>query len=103
MPVVARVRNAGGDRFAVRVQNPVEEPFGATYSVHYAVAEAGVYTLADDGIKMEAVRATSNQTNASGRWPAGNARTYAQSYASRVVLGQVMSENDPRWLVFWAR
>lgn len=103
LPAIARVRNAVGNSFEVRVQNPGDEPLDAAYTLHYTVVEAGVYTLAEHGIKMEAARFTSTQTSGIGNWSAGNTRAYAQSYTSPVVLGQVMSENDPRWSVFWAR
>ncbi|UHD17109.1 PKD domain-containing protein [Thiocapsa bogorovii] len=102
-PAIARVRNAIGNSFEVRVQNPGNEPLDATYTIHYTVVEAGVYTLAEHGIKMEAARFSSNQTSGSGNWSAGNTRAYAQSYTNPVVVGQVMSENDPLWSVFWAR
>ncbi|UHD17113.1 FG-GAP-like repeat-containing protein [Thiocapsa bogorovii] len=103
LPVVARVRNAAANRFEVRVQNPSGTLLTEPYTLHYLVVEAGVYTRATHGITMEAVRATSTQTSRRGNWSAGNARNYAQPYTKPVVLGQIMSENDPRWSVFWAR
>ncbi|MEM9260815.1 MAG: T9SS type A sorting domain-containing protein, partial [Bacteroidota bacterium] len=102
-PVVTRVRNAGASSFEVKVQ----QPGGATadtYSVQYFVVEEGVYDQATYGITMEAIRANANLTAARGRW--GNSyleqRTYQNSYQNPVVLGQVMSENDQNWSVFWA-
>ncbi len=103
VPAIARVRNAAGNSFDVRVQNPGDEPLDAAYTLHYTVVESGVYTLAEHGIKMEATRFTSTQTSGKRNWSAGNTRAYAQSYTNPVVVGQVMSDNDPRWSVFWAR
>ncbi len=100
-PAVARVRNAAGNAFEVRVQNPSDVPLSG-YTIQYLVAEAGVYTLADDGIQLEAVKYQSSLTDRKGSWT-GSARSYAQSYSNPIVLGQVMSENDSRWSVFWAR
>ena len=31
------------------------------------------------------------------------AQAYGQSYINPVVLGQVMTENDPDWSVFWCQ
>jgi hypothetical protein len=71
-------------------------------TVHYVVAEEGVYNVADDGVKMEVVKYASAQTDYQGNW-LGEARSYAQSYQSPVVLGQVQSYNDPDWSMFWSR
>ena len=51
---------------------------------------------------MEAVKYTSTRTDKSASW-VGESRTYANSYTNPVVLGQVMTANDPNWSVFWAR
>lgn len=98
LPAVTRVRNAIGNEFEVRVQNPSDTPL-VGYSLHYLVVEAGVYDIA--GLKMEAVKFQSTVTDENGSW-AGQGRSYAQSYSSPVVVGQVMTENDPDWSVFWA-
>ena len=99
-PVVTRIRNAAGSSFDLMLQNPSDASLGS-YEVHYMVAEAGVYNMSAHGIKMEAVRATSLITARKGSWQR-EGRTYQQSYASPVVLGQVMSYNDAKWSVFWA-
>ncbi len=99
-PVVARIRNAGTSGFDVKIQGA-----GITannnYNVHYFVVEEGVYTLADDGIKMEALKANSAETAKSGKWVREN-RNLQNAYSNPVVLGQVMTANDEDWSVFWA-
>ncbi len=100
-PAITRVRNAQGAQFELRVQNPSETPLSG-YAVHYVVAEAGVYTAATDGIKMEAHRYNSTVTDRTSSW-VGEAVSYANSYQQPVVLGQVMSTNSAAWSVFWAR
>ena len=99
-PAVTRVRNVGPTSFELRVQNPGDGPTG-NYTVHYVVVEAGVYTAAEHGITMEAAHFTSAVTASDSSWVA-DARSYQQAYSSPVVIGQVMSANDPRWSVFWA-
>ncbi len=99
LPAVARVRHAAGSSFELRVQNPSEASLSG-YDVHYFAIEEGVYTEVDDGIKMEAIRVDSVETAFKSNWLL-EARAYQNSYASPVVVGQVMSENDVRWSVFW--
>jgi len=103
VPAVVRVRNAVADSFEFAVM--AADKSDATIegvSVHCVVVEAGVYTAGVHGVTMEAVRFTSTTTDRKGLWSA-QARTYANSYAKPAVVGQVMSDNDPRWSVFWAR
>jgi hypothetical protein len=102
-PMVTRIRNASGNSFEVRVQRPNNGtvPAGG-FDVHYFVVEEGVYTLAADGIQMEAVQYNSTVTDRRGSW-SGQSRSYSNTYTSPVVVGQVMTANDPDWSVFWAR
>ena len=109
-PGVVRIRNASGNRFEVRVDSTT----GATVSdvnVHYLVMEEGVYQRSEHGVQMEAHRFVSTVTDGPGAdfaddpplaW-VGEAQTLANHYEQPVVLGQVMSYNDPRWSVFWSR
>jgi hypothetical protein len=108
-PSVVAVRNAGGNTFQLRLAPAVyglfasEPPWSA--EVHWAAVEAGVYTEADHGLKMEALKAISTVTDAKGAWT-GQPRAYENSYAAPVVVGQVMSYNADRdyyWSVFWSR
>ena len=71
-------------------------------SVQYMVVEQGVYTEAEDGVKMEAVKFASTVTAENNSW-VGESRSYANTYDNPVVLGQVMSCNDSDWSVFWSR
>jgi len=100
LPAVARVRNAVGNGFEVRVQNPGNATLSG-YTVTWVAAEAGVYTEAADGITYEAVKFDSSVTDENNSW-VGEARSYANAYSSPVVIGQVMSASDPDWSVFWA-
>jgi len=100
LPAVARIRNAVGSQFEVRVQNPGDAPL-ANYTVHYVAVEAGVYTESEHGISLEAVKYESARTDRASSW-VGEARAYLQSYSDPIVLGQVMTANDARWSVFWA-
>lgn len=100
-PAVARIRNANGNSFEVRVQNPSGEELKG-YGIHYIVVEAGVYTVEEHGIQMEAVLVGSDVVDSAGGWN-GELIAYENDYGAPVILGQVMSFNDERWSVFWAR
>jgi hypothetical protein len=100
-PVVSRVRNAEGNRFELKIQNP-SGPIDHVYDVYYFVVEEGVYQQAYDGISMEARLFNSTMTAGVGAFGQREARTYAQNYINPVVLGQVMTAEDDRWSVFWS-
>ena len=101
VPQIVRVRGAAtGNTFEVRLQNPS----GVTplsNKVNCLVVEAGVWQM-PDGRRIEANKVTSTITDNSGSW-SGQAQSYGQSYTNPVVLGQVMTYNDPNWSVFWSR
>ena len=102
-PTIVRVRANGSSAFDVRVDradNSIAPLSGVP--VHYAVVEEGRYTVANHGVKMEAVRFLSTTTDHDGSWQGEN-RPYLNTYSSPVVLGQVLSANDPAWSTFWAR
>jgi hypothetical protein len=98
VPAVARVRNAVGNSFDVKVEQPGASHTGS-YSVHYFVIEEGVYD--EPGLRMEALRFTSTVTDRKNSW-VGQSRSYYNSYTTPVVVGQVLTANDD-WSVFWAR
>mgnify|MGYP007114274223 CR=1 FL=1 len=97
-PGVVRIQNAAGNSFQIRVDAAGATAVG-TMDVHYVVMEEGVYDEA--GYKIEAVKFTSTVTDENNSW-SGESRSYQQAYASPVVVGQVMTYNDPAWSVFWA-
>lgn len=98
-PVVSRVSNVGPTSFDVRLQNPSNGTVVAE-NVYCLIVEEGVWTI--DGIKIEAQKYLSTVTDRTGNW-VGEAQTLGQSYLFPVIVGQVMSENDPEWSVFWQR
>jgi hypothetical protein len=101
-PMVVRIRNAAGNSFDFMVQNVNNNNAVSGVTVHYVAVEEGVYTQANDGVKMEAVKYTSSVTDENNSW-AGESRSYANSYTTPVVIGQVMSANDLDFSVFWSR
>lgn len=101
--VVTRVRNASGNSFQIKLQRTdnLVEPV-SPMDVYYITVEEGVYTEESDGISMEAVKYNSSRTDHTYGW-LGEQRTYQNSYTAPIVLGQVMSENDEDFSVFWSR
>jgi len=105
VPLVTRIDVVSDTSFNVKVQRAdgLTDPLGAGVTVYYTVVEEGVYNVAQHGVKMEAVKFNSSLTDhAAAPWVATE-RAYAQSYTTPVVVGQVMSANDERFSVFWAR
>jgi hypothetical protein len=100
--VIVRVDEAEGDSFRVSI----DRTDGSTalidgVSIHYMVVEQGVYTEADHGVKMEAVKFLSTITDENNSW-VGQSMPYSNSYTNPVILGQVMTYNDPRFSTFWS-
>jgi hypothetical protein len=96
-PLVTRIQNALDDSFEVQVARAdglTDAVSGV--DVHYVVVEEGVYG------NMEAVRFESTVTDGFSSW-AGESQTYQNVYSNPVVVGQVMTANDPEFSVFWAR
>jgi PKD repeat protein len=101
-PAVTRIRNADGNSFEVRVQNPSGAVLSG-YTVHYLVVEEGNYTQDYHGVQMEAQRVVSQITARAWSWNlAREQRSYINSYTNPVVLGQVMTHNDADWSAFWS-
>ncbi len=99
-PGTVRIQNASGSSFQVRLDGSPNTP--ASSDIYYMVVEEGVYTQGTDGVKMEAVKFNSTITANNNNWSA-HARTYANSYTSPVVVGQVMTYNDAGHVEFWSR
>jgi hypothetical protein len=109
-PAVPHVRNASGNSFEVKLVAAVGWTFEvSTADVYCMVVQAGVYNVAEHGVKMEAVKFTSTVTDRNTSW-VGQNRAYGQPYTTPVVLGQVMSLNSydaslafELWSAFWSR
>ncbi len=98
-PVVARVTAVTSTSFDVYLQNPSGSGVSSE-TVSYLVVEEGTWTI--DGVDIEAQKYLSTVTDENNSW-VGESQSYGQSYTSPVVLGQVMSDNDPMWSVFWCQ
>ncbi len=98
LPTVTRISNVFPTRFDVVLQRPDGGP-SPTETVSYLVVEEGSWTM--DGLPVDAQRYLSTVTDENDSW-VGEAQAYGQAFTSPVVLGQVMSTNDPDWSVFWA-
>jgi hypothetical protein len=117
-PAIARVRNAKGSSFEVGLGRPWYGTFGGedfSANVYCMVVRQGVYTVANDGVKMEAVKLPGfTLTDHAGSW-SGQRQPYQNSYSQPVVVGQVVSPDgvtppsncpllcDRDWSVFWSR
>ena len=103
------LNSRGGDRTSLvddlrleRVPGPDSDP--SPLRVHYLVAEEGTYTAERSGVTMEARKVTIETADRGGPQASfrGISRDYSQPYTMPIVIGQVMSGNDPRPSMFWA-
>jgi hypothetical protein len=117
-PAVVRVKNAAGSSFDVGLGRPWAGTFGGedfSAYVHCMVIRQGVYSVADGGAKMEAVKLVNfAPTDHINSW-SGLRQLYQKSYTRPVVVGQVISPDtgtppsncpfmcDLDWSVFWSR
>ena len=101
VPVVSRIRNVSGSSFDLKLDRADGLTAETICGVSVIAVEEGVYTLAVDNVKMEAVKFTSTITGNRSGWNA-EACTYQNSYTTPVVVGQVMSANDANWSTFWS-
>jgi hypothetical protein len=98
-PIVVRVTGVTSVGFEVYVQNPSGGGI-SDETVSCMVVEAGAWTV--DGVQLEAQKYASMVTDSDGSW-VGESQSYLQSYTNPVVLGQVMTDNDADWSVFWSQ
>lgn len=99
-----RVKSVGPSSFEVRVQRFEDSSAVTTSDVHCLVVETGAHTL-PGGQKVSAGTATPDYTNGLavgwGTQPTGNVTSSVSGFSNFVVLGQVMTFNDPLASVFW--
>jgi hypothetical protein len=100
VPIISRVQGVTSTSFDVKLQNPGGASPCEPETVHYFAIEEGEWTL-PDGRQVEARKYTSTETDRRTWW-VGEAQAYAATYSHPVVLGQVMTENDEKWSVFWS-
>jgi hypothetical protein len=102
LPALVRMDEVLHGSFKIRLQNPSDTTLKNGRDVHCVVVEEGSWVM-PDGRKIEANTYVSKVTDyAQNSW-VGEEQTYTNSYTNPVVLGQVMSFNDPKWSVFWSR
>jgi hypothetical protein len=101
-PLAVLVRNASGNTFEIKGARMDDLTDEVLLNAHYLAIEAGVYTVAGDGIKCEAVRYLSTTTWGKDNWD-GDILSYGQAYDDPIVIGQIMSDNDARPSYFFSR
>jgi hypothetical protein len=101
LSALVRIQNVSPTSLKIRLHNPKSDFFDGNRAVHCVVVEEGSWEM-PDGRKIEAKKYLSIVTDKQHSW-VGEQQTYTDSYANPVVMGQVMSYNDPNWSVFWSR
>ena len=92
-----------GASVQIKIQRPLNSTAVTASDVYCTVSEEGSYTYP---IKYEAHLVTSPQTNYGSNWSATRTvnvtSSKVQTYSNPVILGQVMSYNNPNFSVFWS-
>ena len=92
-----------GSSIQVKVQRPLNSSAVTASDVYCTISEEGSYT---SPIKYEAHTVTSTQTNKKSSWSSAKmvnvTGSKVQNYTKPVVIGQVMSYNNPNFVSFWS-
>ena len=105
-PATVRIDNLGMTGMTVYLQGTA----GATLvpgNVHCVIMDEGDYTVAADGFEAEARFVDSNETNGNGDFvdltqTEDVTADITGNYANPVVIGQVVTSNDPAFSTFWS-
>lgn len=99
-PTAVRLQNVRASSFQVKLQNPSGKQIQAS-DVHCIIVEKGAWYL-PDGRKIEAQSYTSTRTDHQ-KSMLGERQLYHHRFRlNPVILGQVMTNNDHRFSVFWS-
>ncbi|MEF8848534.1 MAG: type IV pilin N-terminal domain-containing protein [Candidatus Thermoplasmatota archaeon] len=97
--VCVRISNPTSNNCKIKLQNPGNDHSITAATVHMVIIEEGTHTLYD-GRKIEAHRYLESETAGKNNWgEKGTSQSYMHSYSKPVVLGSIMSYNDPDWSV----
>ncbi len=92
-----------GSSIQVKVQPPQNSSAVTASDVYCTISEEGSYTTP---IKYEAHTVVSTQTNNKGAWQISKTEDVTgakvQTYIQPVVIGQVMTYNNPNFVTFWS-
>lgn len=98
---VVRISEIGSDSMKIKIQRPINTNDVTASDTYCIIMEDGNHTF--DGRNVEAHTVLSDGTNRRGNWSNTLMENvgYEQDYSMPVVLGQVMSYNDPKFSAFW--
>ena len=101
VPLLVRIQGVKphSNSFEIRLQSPGDRIGVPEKTVNCLVIEEGQWQM-PDGRFLEAMSYTSTITDHKNSW-IGQVQGYGNMYINPVVVGQVISFNDPRWSVFW--
>ncbi len=101
IPFVLRLNQLDSNGFDIKLQNPSGSTTLNGESITCLVVEEGAWEL-PNGQLIEAQKFESTITASKTIGWIGEAKSYLQSHNDPIVLGQVMSFNDPDWSTFWS-
>ena len=94
-----RITDVSATSCKIKIQNPGGQKTVVPGDVHVLIMEKGAYNLSD-GRKIEANSYLESEVAQASNWRLyGTRQTYQHTYNTPVVLGSIMSTNDPSWSV----
>ena len=99
LPAIVRVQNVLANSFEVRLQSPRGDVLSER-PVHCIVVEQGSWVM-PNGRTIEANQYVSTKTDHSESFE-GEMQNLKNSFQNPIVIGQVLSYNDPGWSAFWS-
>lgn len=102
-PAVVRIDSITTNSFTPYLQNPGDLETPDSRDVHYIVIESGAHIL-PGGTALEANKTTISTTpNNQSNWTQSRQIKInpTNTYNSPIILGQVLTNNDPLWQNFW--
>ena len=102
-PATVRMQNAQSSSFAIRLQSasPQITEVLTGRNVHCLAVEEGTWEL-PDGRSVQAAKYTNTVTDWRRNFE-GEEQPYLLPFSSPIVVGQVMTSNDPDFCVFYSR
>jgi hypothetical protein len=99
-PAIVRVQNIRPNTFEIRLQSPRGDNLPER-PVHCIVVEQGSWIM-PGGRTIEANQYVSTRTDHSESFE-GEIQQLKNSFLNPIIIGQVLSYNDPGWSVFWSQ
>lgn len=99
--VVVRISDVTNNSFNIKIQCPSNNKYNSKFDVTFIVTEEGVFENKQSDVKFEAGKVNCSFNSGKDNWKPEQI-SIQSNFLSPVVLGQVMTSDDPKWSNFWS-